>query len=309
MKPANISLVLSSGGARGLVHIGAIEALEEAGFRITAIAGTSMGALVGGMFACGNLNDYQKFMTGLTRLDVIRLMDLAVSKTGIIKGERVFNEMKQFIGDKRIEDLPIPFAAVATDISNHKEVVFKEGDLLMAIRASSAIPSVLMPVSKDGALLVDGGVVNPLPLEHVDLPEGNLLVAVNVNAPRIEKTDTEKKEKATEESIDSGPDSVIEKARHLINKKWNSMTGNHKERTHVSGIFTIVNNSFELMQHKLTLNALERQIPDILLNIPVNAADTFDFHRAKELIALGYEEMKAELKKTENLRRKSRFKK
>ncbi len=309
MKPANISLVLSSGGARGLVHIGAIEALEEAGFRITAVAGTSMGALVGGMFACGSLNDYRKFMTGLTRLDVIRLMDLAVSKTGIIKGERVFNEMKHFIGDKRIEDLHIPFAAVAADISNHKEVVFKEGDLLMAIRASSAIPSVLMPVSKDGALLVDGGVVNPLPLEHVDLPEGNLLVAVNVNAPRIEKTDTEKKEKATEESIDSGPDSVIEKARHLINKKWNSMTGNHKERTHVSGIFTIVNNSFELMQHKLTLNALERQTPDILLNIPVNAADTFDFHRAKELIALGYEEMKAELKKTENLRRKSRFKK
>lgn len=309
MKPANISLVLSSGGARGLVHIGAIEALEEAGFRITAVAGTSMGALAGGMFACGSLNDYRKFMTGLTRLDVIRLMDLAVSKTGIIKGERVFNEMKHFIGDKRIEDLHIPFAAVAADISNHKEVVFKEGDLLMAIRASSAIPSVLMPVSKDGALLVDGGVVNPLPLEHVDLPEGNLLVAVNVNAPRIEKTDTEKKEKATEESIDSGPDSVIEKARHLINKKWNSMTGNHKERTHVSGIFTIVNNSFELMQHKLTLNALERQIPDILLNIPVNAADTFDFHRAKELIALGYEEMKAELKKTENLRRKSRFKK
>ncbi|HRW70611.1 patatin-like phospholipase family protein [Lentimicrobium sp.] len=305
MKPANISLVLSSGGARGLVHIGAIEALEEAGFRITAVAGTSMGALVGGMFACGSLNDYRKFMTGLTRLDVIWLMDLAVSKTGIIKGERVFHEMKHFIGTVQIEDLPIPFAAVAADISNHKEVVFKEGDLLTAIRASSAIPSVLMPVSKDGALLVDGGVVNPLPMEHVALPEGNLLVAVNVNAPRIDKAETEKEEKIPEEHHDSVSDSVIERARQLINQKWNSMTGNHKERTHVSGIFTIVNNSFELMQHKLTLNALERQTPDIILNIPVNVADTFDFHRAKELIALGYEEMKAELKKTEKLRSKA----
>jgi NTE family protein len=240
-------------------------------------------------------------MTGLTRLDVIRLMDLAVSKTGIIKGERVFHEMKHFIGTVQIEDLPIPFAAVAADISNHKEVVFKEGDLLTAIRASSAIPSVLMPVSKDGALLVDGGVVNPLPMEHVALPEGNLLVAVNVNAPRIDKAETEKEEKIPEEHHDSVSDSVIERARQLINQKWNSMTGNHKERTHVSGIFTIVNNSFELMQHKLTLNALERQTPDIILNIPVNVADTFDFHRAKELIALGYEEMKAELKKTEKL--------
>jgi len=307
MKPLNISLVLSSGGARGLVHIGAIEALEEAGFRITAIAGTSMGALVGGMFACGSLNDYRKFMTGLTRLDVIRLMDLAVSKTGIIKGEKVFNELKQFIGDKRIEDLHIPFAAVAADISNHKEVVFKEGDLLMAIRASSAIPSVLMPVLKNGALLVDGGVVNPLPMEHVSLPEGNMLVAVNVNAPRIENTVSGKKVIVKDEPHENGPDSVIEKTRQLINKKWNSMTGNQKERTHVSGIFTIVNNSFELMQHKLTLNALERQTPDIILNIPVNIADTFDFHRAGELIALGYEEMKAELEKTEKLLSKSRL--
>ncbi len=110
MKPANISLVLSSGGARGLVHIGAIQALEEAGFRITAIAGTSMGSLVAGMYACGSLDDYRTFMTGLTRLDVIRLMDLAVSKTGIIKGEKVFSEMKRFIGNTRIEDLPIPRA-------------------------------------------------------------------------------------------------------------------------------------------------------------------------------------------------------
>ncbi len=303
MKPVNISLVLSSGGARGLVHIGAIQALEEAGFRITAIAGTSMGSLVAGMYACGSLDEYRKFMNGLTRLDVIRLMDLAVSKTGIIKGEKVFGEMKRFIGNTLIEDLPIPFAAVAADINNHTEVVFREGDLLTAIRASSAIPSVLTPVTKDGALLVDGGVVNPLPMEHVTVPEGNLLVAVNVNAPHKMKANPAKKETVPEEANEAATESVIEKARHLINKKWNSMTSGNSERTPVSGIFTIVHNSFELMQHKLTLNALEKQTPDILLNIPVNIADTFDFHRAKELIELGYEEMKSELARTEKQRR------
>ncbi len=161
----------------------------------------------------------------------------------------------------------------------------------------------LTPVTKDGALLVDGGVVNPLPMEHVAVPKGNLLVAVNVNAPHKVKTKPAKKETTPEETNEAAAESVIEKAKHLINKKWNSMTSGDPERTPVSGIFTIVHNSFELMQHKLTLNALEKQTPDILLNIPVNAADTFDFYRAKELITLGYKEMKAELARSEKQRR------
>lgn len=288
MKSKNISLVLSSGGARGLAHVGAIDALLERGYTITAIAGTSMGSLVGGMYACGKLNDFREFMTGLSRMDVIRLTDLAVSKTGIIKGERVFAELKRFVGDTLIEDLPIPYAAVAADLLNHTEVIFTKGNLLSAIRASSSIPSVLMPVSTNGVLLVDGGLVNPLPLEHVKIPKGNILVAVNVNAPRQESP-----AKAPE-------DSTVQKTRKLINEKWNSMTGGHPKRNQVSGIFTIVNKSFELMQHKLTLYALEHQTPEILLNLPVNLADTFDFYKASSLIKAGYDAMNKRLDDYEN---------
>lgn len=292
MNSRNISLVLSSGGARGLAHVGAIDALLERGYTITAIAGTSMGSLVGGMYACGKLNEFREFMLGLSRMDVIRLTDLAVSKTGIIKGERVFTEMKRFIGDTQIEDLPIPYAAVAADLINHTEVIFTKGNLLSAIRASSSIPSVLMPVSTDGVLLVDGGLVNPLPMEHVKIPKGNLLVAVNVNAPRQENLfPTKIKE-----------DSTINKTRKLINEKWNSMTGGHPKRNQVNGIFTIVNSSFELMQHKLTLYALEHQTPEILLNLPVNLADTFDFYKAGSLIKAGYDAMNAKLDEYEQER-------
>ncbi len=284
-----ISLVLSSGGARGLAHIGAIDALTEHGYEIKAIAGTSMGSLVGGMYACGKLNHFRDFITSLNRLDVYRLMDLAVSKTGIIKGEKVFNEMKHFVGSVLIEELPLPYAAVAADLSNHTEVVFTSGDLLYAIRASSSIPSVLMPVTQEKALLVDGGLVNPLPMEHVFHPKGNLLVAVNVNAPRTDVLLIPKNKE----------DNMMNKTRRLINEKWNSVTGGHPKRTKVTGIFNIMNNSFELMQHKLTLNSLEHHQPDMLLNLPVNIADTFDFHRAAELIEAGYVAMKSEIEKFE----------
>lgn len=294
MNNIKISLVLSSGGARGLAHIGAIDALTKHGFEITAIAGTSMGSLVGGVYAIGKMDAFRAFMTGLTRMDVIRLMDLAVSKTGIIKGERVFNEIKHFMGDILIENLPIPYAAIAADLNHHREIVYTRGDLLSAIRASCSIPSVLMPVSKDGNLLVDGGLVNPLPLEHVVIPKGNLLVAVNVNAPRQEGL----------VKLKDKEDSIVNKTRKLINEKWNSMTGGHPKRTKTNGIFDIVHNSFELMQHTLTLYALEKQMPDILLNIPVNSVDTFDFHKAGSIIESGYHAMEKLLNEYE-IRRKT----
>jgi NTE family protein len=285
MKSKEVALVLSSGGARGLAHIGAIDALLEHGYHIKAISGTSMGALVGGMYASGKLPLFRAFMTGLTRLDVIRLMDLAVSKRGIIKGERVFAEMKRIIGDVMIEDLPIPFAAVCADLNNHKEIVFTSGDLLAAIRASSSIPSILLPIITDGVLLVDGGLINPLPMDRVKYEAGDLLVAVNVNAPYKENL----------VKVKSTSDKLFDQTRELINQKWNSITGGHPRRTKINGMFDIVNSSFELMQHKMTLIALSQHKPDILVNLPVNLADTFGFHKASDLIKVGYEAMNAQL--------------
>lgn len=285
MKSKQVALVLSSGGARGLVHIGVIDALLERDYIIHSIAGTSMGAVVGGMYACGKLEAFRKFITGLSRMDVYRLMDIAISKKGLIKGERVFAEMKNFVGEIKIEDLPIPFAAVSADLINHSEVVFTEGDLLAALRASSAIPSILLPVSFNEALLVDGGIVDPLPIDQVKRKGNDILVAINVNAPRQEP----------EHQQPSEPESTYHKLRQQIQKHWPGLISETEKKPPVGGMIDIMNSSFELMQHQLTITTLHHHSPDVLVNLPVNLADTFEFHRATELIQLGYEAVSKEL--------------
>ncbi len=290
MKSKEVALVLSSGGARGLAHIGAIEALLEHGFVIKSIAGTSMGALVGGVYACGNLPAFRDFFTRLGKMDVIRLMDLAINKQGIIRGERVFTEMKQFVAEINIEDLPIPFTAIATDITNHREVIFRHGSLLDAIRASSAVPNVLHPIIREQSLLVDGGIVNPLPLNRVHLSPGDLLVAVNVNAPRDSVIPNHK-------SIEKGS---YNKLRILVNEKWNNLTAGKQKRNIKTGFFDIMSSSLQMMQHRLTEHALSIQKPDILVNIPVNTADMFEFYKAVDLIRLGYELTEIQIKSHSN---------
>ncbi|MDY0343744.1 MAG: patatin-like phospholipase family protein [Lentimicrobium sp.] len=279
MNSKSIALVLSSGGARGLAHIGAIDALLERGYHINAISGTSMGSVVGGMYACGKLEEFRKFITSLSRLDVYRLIDLGINKKGLIKGERVFGEMKQFVGDILIEDLPIPFAAVSADLINHSAVVFTKGNLLAALRASTAIPSLVLPVSIDEALLVDGGIVDPLPIEQVKRTSGDLLVAVNVNAPREEML------------LEVEADSTYQRIRQQILRHWPVFNNTNEKKLPVGGMIDIMSSSFELMQHQLTLSALQYHSPDILVSLPVNLADTFDFYRAAEIIQTGYEAM------------------
>lgn len=286
MTKKTVSLVLSSGGARGLAHIGAIEAILDHGFTIRAISGASMGALVGGVYASGNLPAFHEFFTSLGKMDVLRLMDLAINSKGIIKGERVFTEMKRFVADINIEELPIPFTAVATDLTNHREVIFNHGCLMDAIRASASVPTVLFPVIRDKSLLVDGGIVNPLPLNRVHRQAGDLLIAVNVNAPRETVLFANKSEEKK----------LYNRFRSLVNEKWNSLTSGKSQRTVSSGFFDLLSNSIEMMQHKLTENALSIQQPDILVNIPVNTADMFEFYRAGDLIKMGYDAMYLQLK-------------
>lgn len=283
MNSKNVALVLSSGGARGLAHIGAIDALVERGYHISAISGTSMGSVVGGMYACGKLEEFREFITSLSRLDVYRLIDLGISKKGLIKGERVFGEMKHFVGDIRIEDLPIPFAAVSADLINNIAVVFTEGDLLSALRASTAIPSLVLPVSINEALLVDGAIVDPLPIEQVKRTPGDLLVAVNVNGPRAAIP------------VEVEPDSTYQRLRQQILRHWPGQSADIQKKLPVPGMIDIMSSSFELMQHQLTLTALQYHTPDVLVNLPVNLADTFDFYRAAEIIQEGYEAMNKQL--------------
>ncbi|MCL6692524.1 NTE family protein [Pseudomonas citronellolis] len=176
-----VALVLGSGGARGYAHIGVIEELERRGYEIACIAGCSMGSVIGGIYAAGKLGEYRDWVESLDYLDVLRLLDVSF-RLGAIRGERVFGKIHEIIGDINIEDLPIPYTAVATDLTNQQEIWFQEGDLHQAMRASAAIPSLFTPVMQGPRMLVDGGLLNPLPIVPVVSSHTDLIIAVNLNA-------------------------------------------------------------------------------------------------------------------------------
>jgi NTE family protein len=183
MTSPTVSLVLGSGGARGYAHIGAIEELRAQGFDIRSVAGASMGALVGGIYAAGKLDAYRDWVKPLQRLDVLRLLDWNFSGGGLIKGDRIIDQLRDLIGDVDIEDLPIPYTAVAVDLMAQREVWFSRGSLFDAIRASIAIPTVLRPHYYQGRTLVDGGLLNPVPITPTLRDLTDCTIAVDVNAP------------------------------------------------------------------------------------------------------------------------------
>lgn len=177
-----VSLVLSGGGARGIAHIGVIEELEKEGFEIVSISGASMGALIGAIYANGKLKEYKDWLCTLKKMDVYRLMDFTISKQGFVKGDKIFKKMTNYLGDSTFEDLSIPLSISATNISLNEEVVFKSGRLDFALRASVAIPTVLTPVKHNGHILIDGGVINNLPINNVKRFKNDIVVAVDVTA-------------------------------------------------------------------------------------------------------------------------------
>jgi len=176
-----VALVLGSGGARGYAHIGVIEEIERRGYDIACIAGCSMGAVVGGIYAAGKLDEYRRWIESLDYLDVLRLVDVSF-RLGAIRGEKVFGQIRKIVGEVNIEDLRIPYTAVATDLTNQQEIWFQEGCLHQAMRASAAIPSLFTPVMQGNRMLVDGGILNPLPIVPVVSSHCDLIIAVNLNA-------------------------------------------------------------------------------------------------------------------------------
>src|SRR5690606_14916524 len=180
MAQPRVALALGGGGARGYAHIGVIEVLEERGYDIVAIAGTSMGALVGGLHAAGSLGAYADWVRTLTQRDVLRLLDPSLRAPGVIRLSKIFARVSELLGDQRIEDLPIAFTAVATDLLAGKEVWFQRGPLAPAIRASIALPSFITPVMLDGRLLADGGLMNPVPVAPTAAVAADLTIAVSL---------------------------------------------------------------------------------------------------------------------------------
>jgi NTE family protein len=282
-----IALVLSGGGARGNAHIGVIEELERQGFEITSVTGTSMGSLVGGIYADGAMDALKQWMVSLDRRRVFSLVDFTVGRSGVVKGDKVFKAMKEFIPDTLIEDLPIPYAAVAVDLISQGEVVFRQGSLFDAIRASVSIPSILTPVKTKDMLLIDGGVLNNIPVNHAARVDGDLLVAVNVNArvpvyvPDISSEEDEKQKRAYRKKIDEFQAHLARIRPHHPHEKPS------QDQYDSYGYFNVVSQTISLAANHMAQMNLKTHCPDLLINVSRDSCGTYDFFKAAELVEAG----------------------
>jgi len=276
-----VHLVLGSGGARGIAHIGVIELLEEQGYEIISVTGCSMGAVVGGMYCAGFLTAYKEWLLTMNKTKVFNLFDFTFTKQGFVKGERVLALLQGFTGEQNIEQLKISFTAVATDMMHKKEVHFQSGNLYKALRASIGIPGVFTPVQEADSYMVDGGVLNPLPLNLVTRKEDELIVAVNLNGHPRSKTPVASKPEQTENASDT-----------WAWLKAISLPGKKKEPTVSTfnySLFELLSTSYDFTQDRLTEMMIRFYPPDVLIEIPRNTCSSFEFYRAAELIALGKE--------------------
>ncbi|GAB3713980.1 patatin-like phospholipase family protein [Mariniluteicoccus flavus] len=300
------AVALGSGGARGYAHIGALSVLEERGHTVEAVAGTSMGALVGGLYAAGRLDQFEEWARSLTQRDVLLLMDPALVGPGVIKAERVLAKVRDILAGAQIEDLAIPFTAVATDLHAHREVWFQRGPVDAAIRASIAIPSVITPVVINGRVLVDGGVLNPVPIDPVIGAAADFTMAVSLSGERRDRA--RGPVKATSEPRDDeewfarfrrGLTSIDLKRirRSAVPLTLSALRlgddalGEHEipYEPYPAGMKTsdVVNHSLEAVEEVITRFRLAANPPDVMVSIPSDACRTMDFHRAVEMIELG----------------------
>ena len=290
-QPPSVALVLGAGGARGLAHIGVIEAIEARGLRIAAIAGTSMGALVGGIYASGQLPAYRDWALGLTRSDVFRLLDFGIGRPGLFTGDRLMAELQQIVGQHRIESLPIPFTAVATDLRAQREVWLTQGPLFDAIRASMAIPLVFTPVKLGGRELVDGGLLNPVPIAAMRQALVDVVIAVDVNA-RTASARTRESQPANGGARESarlpvaagGEADAEEETVGSMFAQWFTRKAGEQAKT---GLVDLMARSLDTMQGQLSRMQLAFDPPDILIRISRDSSFFYEFWRTGELIEIG----------------------
>lgn len=282
----DVALVLSSGGARGLAHIGAIEELERRGYCITSIAGCSMGALIGAMYAAGKLAEVKEWMVQLDKKKILSLVDFSFSLNHLVKGEKVMDALKEIVPDVNIEDLPIPYAAVATDWNSGKEVVFKKGSLYEAVRSSISIPLFFNPVRKGEMLLVDGGLVNGLPLNRVARVKGDLLVGVNVS------THDYKEEKLMSDIIDkktlakSLPAAIVKRIM------------DYQEGLGLN-YMTLLSRTISIMLEQNTRQQIIISKPDIAVQVQMKRYGGNDYDKAAEISLIGENKMRKALNEYE----------
>ena len=312
MPKNKVALALGGGGARGYAHIGAIAEIQSRGYEIVGVAGTSMGAVIGGLYAAGALDQYTEWVSGLSRRDVAALFDLSISAPGTLKAEKVMAKVSGLLGGVDIEDLGIPFTALAADIVAQKEIWFQDGPLDLALRASIAIPGVITPIVINGQLLADGGLFNPLPLSPLAAVPADLVIAVSLSGPRRNSHVGSRvlAPKGSEET--SARFDIVKRAVALmseqdilgkINSRLNrgapdavkdidrvvpSLIG-EAIRQVPPGLRTmdVLELSVQSMQSLIQRYQIAAYPPDVLIEVPIDSCGVLEFYRAKELIEIG----------------------
>ena len=283
VKTKNVALALSSGGARGLAHIGAIEELEAQGYHISSIAGCSMGALIGGVYAAGKLNEFREWMKTIDRKKMLGLIDFSLSLNHLVKGTRIIEAIMEFVPDMNIEDLPIPYCAVATDLKAGREVMFRKGSLFKAIRASISLPSFYEPVKRNDMILIDGGIINPLPLNRVKRQAGDMLVGVDVSGHDY-KAQWDELQRLT---------AIQKHDKSLKTKILDMLIPDNIEFNY----YTVLSRASSLMIRQNSILMTRLMNPDILIDIQMNRYGTFDFDKSEKLIAIGRQKAAAAINK------------
>ncbi len=307
MTSMRVALALGSGGARGYAHIGVINELHDRGHEIAGIAGSSMGALVGGLEAAGKLDEYALWASSLTQRAVLRLLDPSITSTGVLRAERILEAVREILGEVTIEDLPIPFTSVATDLITGKSVWLQRGPVDDAIRASIAIPGVITPHVLHGRLLADGGILDPIPMAPISAANADATIAVSLSGddPNARRGDADARPTAewlnrmwrsTSSLLDT------KAARSLLDTPTGRavlgrFTTSDDESAEEAGVpmvprlggFEVMNRTIDIAQSALARHTLAAYPPDLLIEVPRTVCRSLDFHRANEVIKIGQE--------------------
>lgn len=294
VKPKTVALALGSGGARGYAHIGVIEEIEARGWVIIGISGSSMGAIIGGLYVAGGMETYRDWAAGLGKRDVLRLMDPGLGGAGVMRASRVMSKVKEHLGDLHIEDARMPYTAVAVDLVSQREVWFTSGPMIDAMRASMAMPTVFTPVARNGMVLADGGLLNPVPVVPLANVHADAIIGVNLSGPSVTSPHAREELytglKFPKVKFPTMPH-MIEPALRALVPAFGRGEGGVPDTHHVLRMNTldVMDRSLNLMQEAIRRSRLAGYPPDVLVNAPLDSCGTLDFHRAKDLIEVGRE--------------------
>jgi NTE family protein len=288
---AKVGVVLGAGAARGWAHIGALRELDAMGLRLDVVVGSSIGTLVGGCYAAGRLDMLEAFARSLTRRRVLGLLDFSFTGSGLIGGERLRSRLEAELGGIRIEDLPVRFAGVATEIGGGHEIWLRRGLLVDAIRASYALPGVFEPVRINGRWLFDGAIVNPVPVSVARALGADRVIALNISSDRFGRGTAIQDPFGRPERLPAEQQEPVRDSTGMIARWWRGANGSPRAGADAAapGLMTSMVSAFDILQDRIMRSRLAGDPPDALVQVKVGKIGMFEFHRADELIALGRE--------------------